>query len=84
MEGDVSLESFFDTLDARVTAQVWTMRIFCLLLFLISPYLVLQPIALAPERVPCVGQVRGRGRGRATGRGRCSGRGKVRGPYSAT
>ena len=62
----------------------------CLLLFLVSPYLVLkrssspdptpnptpsptpsptpnqvlQPIALAPERVPCVGQVRGRGRGR--------------------
>jgi len=57
MEGDVSLESFFDTLDARVTATVWTMRIFCLLLFLISPYLVLQPIALAPERVPCVGQM---------------------------
>ena len=57
MEGDVSLESFFDTLDARVTATGWTMRIFCLLLFLISPYLVLQPIALAPERVPCVGQM---------------------------
>ena len=27
MEGDVSLESFFDTLDARVTAKVWVMRI---------------------------------------------------------
>ena len=57
MEGDVSLESFFDTLDARVQTKVWSLRVLCLLLFLGAPYLVLQPIALAPERVPCVGQV---------------------------
>jgi len=57
MEGDVTLESFFDTLDARVQTKVWMLRIVCLLLFVGSPYLVLQPIALAPERIPCVGQM---------------------------
>ena len=27
MEGDVTLESFFDTLDARVQTKVWTIRL---------------------------------------------------------
>ena len=27
MEGDVTLESFFDTLDARVQTKVWTLTI---------------------------------------------------------
>ena len=37
--------------------KVWTIRVVSLLLFFISPYLVLQPIALAPEIVPCIGQM---------------------------
>ncbi len=37
--------------------KVWMIRVVSLLLFFISPYLVLQPIALAPEIVPCIGQM---------------------------
>ena len=49
-------QDFFDELHRRVQAQVWVLRFFSLLLFWVGPWMVLQPIALAPELVPCVGK----------------------------
>ena len=58
-EGSVSRAELLDVMDGELLEGVWAMRVLTLIMFVLSTYLALRPIAVAPTAVPCIGPMVG-------------------------